>query len=148
MDEYEKEDDLKRASLPSIETPNSSVLEQKRLLGKSLLSQSLFNVEEDYFSLILFNKVRKYVRRKTVDFETPFSERGKALREISTRIIQLPMLSKYSSKKLNLFLSKQSLKQKLKVFPNNQYKNKWEKSNKKKMQKYLPSIKRSKQINN
>lgn len=41
----------------SIDTSIEYVIQTKKLLGKSMLSNSLLHVDEEYFSWMLFNKV-------------------------------------------------------------------------------------------
>lgn len=46
------------------------VLQPKRIVGKSMLSNSLLHVDEEYFSWMLFNKVESALSRKTRNFGT------------------------------------------------------------------------------
>lgn len=63
-DKKDKDEDVKRASLTSLDNLPVLVLEEKKILGKSMLSESIFYIEEEYFSWMLSNKVSKIIFRE------------------------------------------------------------------------------------
>lgn len=55
VSEDKPEEDTKRSS--QSESSNEYQIQLKKMLGKSMLSNSLLHVDEEYFSWMLFNKV-------------------------------------------------------------------------------------------
>lgn len=95
VSEDKPEEDIKRSS--QSESPNEYQIQLKKMLGKSMLSNSLLHVDEEYFSWMLFNKVVLSLWRKTNNSETSSRASGKCTEKQGNPSIQKMKISQFKS---------------------------------------------------